>query len=62
VGQALFFCNQSSHENELPLRVMGAALMYAVGSTLFMLETEGDPKGASETLDLLMTCLPQSVP
>jgi hypothetical protein len=27
VGQMLFCCNQSGHENELPMRVVGAALM-----------------------------------
>jgi hypothetical protein len=52
VGQTLFNCNQSGHENELPLGVVGAALMYAVSSILFLVETEGDPKGASENMDL----------
>jgi hypothetical protein len=41
---------------------VGAALIYAVILMLFMLEAEGDPKGASGNMDLLMTCLPQSVP
>jgi hypothetical protein len=61
-GQTLFSCNQSGHESELPLRVVGAALMYAVSSILFLLEAEGDPKGASGNMDLLRTGLPQSVP
>jgi hypothetical protein len=62
VGQTLFCCNKSGHENELPLRVVGAALMYAISSILFMLEAEGDPKGASGNLDLLMTGMSQIVP
>jgi hypothetical protein len=62
VEQTPFCCNKSGHENELPLRVVGTILMYALSSMLFILETEGDPKGASENLDLLTTGLPQSVP
>jgi hypothetical protein len=62
VGQTLFCCNQSGHENELPLRVVGAALMYELTSMLFMLEAEGNTKGASVNMDLWMTCLSQSVP
>jgi hypothetical protein len=58
----MFSCNQSGHENELPLRVVGAAFMCAVSSMLFLLHTEGDPKGASVNLYLLRTGLPQSVP
>jgi hypothetical protein len=46
VGQTLCCCNQPGHENELPLRVVGAVLMCAVRSMLFRLEAEGDPKGA----------------
>jgi hypothetical protein len=37
VGQTLFCCNQSGHENELPLGVVGAAFMYAVSSMLFLI-------------------------
>jgi hypothetical protein len=62
VGQTLFCCNQSGHENEPPLGVVGATLMCAVSSMLFMLEAEGDPKGTTGNLDLLKTGLPQSVP
>jgi hypothetical protein len=61
-GQTLFCCSQSGHENELPLRVLGAALMCALSSMLFLFEAEGDPKGASGNLDLPRTGLPQSVP
>jgi hypothetical protein len=62
VGQTLFCCNQSGLENELPLIVVGAALMYAVSSMLFLIEAEYDPKGALGNLGLLMLGLPQSVP
>jgi hypothetical protein len=62
VGQMLFCCNQSGHENELPLIVVDADFMYAVGSMLFPLEAEGDPKGALRNLGPLMPGLPQSVP
>jgi hypothetical protein len=62
VVQMLFCCNQYGHENELPLRVVGAALMCALGSMLFPLETEGDPKGALGNMAPLMTGLLQSVP
>jgi hypothetical protein len=41
---------------------MGAALMYAVNSMLFLLETEGDTKGALGNMGLLMPGLSQSVP
>jgi hypothetical protein len=58
----MFCYNQSGHENEILLAVMDAALMYAVSSILFLLEAEGDPKGALGNMDLLMTCLPESVP
>jgi hypothetical protein len=62
VGQTLFCCNQSGHENDLPLRVVGASLMCAVSLILFLLEAEGDPKCASGNMDLLRTSLPQRVP
>jgi hypothetical protein len=62
VGQMLFCCNHYGHENELPLRVVGAALMCAVGSMLFPLEAEGDPKGVLVNMGALMPGLPQSVP
>jgi hypothetical protein len=58
----LFCCNKSGHENELPLRIVGAALMYAICSMLFPLEEEGDPKGALGNMVTLMPGLPQSVP
>jgi hypothetical protein len=57
----LFCCNQSGHENEVPLRVVGSAFMYSVSSMLFLIDTEGDPKGSSGNLDILMTGLPQNV-
>jgi hypothetical protein len=41
---------------------MGAALMYAVSSMLFLLEAEGYPKAALGNMGLLMPCLSQSVP
>jgi hypothetical protein len=62
VGETIFCCNQSGHESELSLRVVGAALIYAVSSMPFMLEEEGDPKGALGNMGLLMPGLPQSVP
>jgi hypothetical protein len=62
VGQMLFCCNQSGHENELSLKGVGAALMCAVGPMLFPLEAEGDPKGALGNLGPLIPCMPQSVP
>jgi hypothetical protein len=62
VGQTLFCCNKSGHENELPLGFVGAALRYAISSMLFMLEAEGDPIGASENMGLPITGLQQSVP
>jgi hypothetical protein len=62
VGQMLFCFNQSGHENELSLRVVGTDLMCAVGSMLFPLEAEGDPKVALGNLGPLMPGLPQSVP
>jgi hypothetical protein len=62
VGQMLFCCNQSGHENELPLRVVGEALMCALGAMLFPLAAEGDPKGALGNMGPLLPDLPQSVP
>jgi hypothetical protein len=58
----LFCCNQYGHENELPLRVVGAALMCAVGSMLFTIEAEVHPKGGLGNLGPLMPGLPQRVP
>jgi hypothetical protein len=62
LGQMMFCCNQSGHENELPLRVVGASFMCAVGSMLFPLEVGGDPKGALGNRGPLMPVLPQSAP
>jgi hypothetical protein len=62
VGQIVLCCTQYGHENELPLRVVGVALMCAVGSMLFLLEAEGFPKGALGNMGPLIPGLPQSVP
>jgi hypothetical protein len=51
-----------SHENKLPLKVVGAVLILALSSMLFLIEAEGDPKGASRNLDLPRTGQPQRVP
>jgi hypothetical protein len=61
-GANTFCCNQFGHDNELLLRVVGASLMYTVGSMLFTIEAEGYHKGAFGNLGLLMSGLPQSVP
>jgi hypothetical protein len=45
-GQMRFYCSQSGHENELPLKVVGAVLMCALSSILFLLQAEGKLKGA----------------
>jgi hypothetical protein len=52
VGQTLFCSKQSGYENELPLIVVGASLMHAVSSKLYLLEAEDDHKGSLGNMGL----------